>query len=104
MLYPSSCPKGHGPDGFLSPKNFDERFQSNATSYAILFTSGLFFIFLLIFTRLWWLGDGHLGLGLVLGFSGWVFSLWSLGPVSVRPSGFFGVGALYINIEVRLKV
>ena len=39
------------------------------------------------------------GLGLGLGFWGWSFQLMGFGACGVGPSGFVGVGALYINIK-----
>ena len=51
-----------------------------------------FFLFLLIY--------GGLGFwGLILGFWGWGFQLMWFGACGVGPSGFFQVGALYINIK-----
>ena len=54
----------------------------------ILYT---FFLFLLICGAL---GFGALGLGSYIGLSGLGF-----GACGVEPSGFFGYGALYINIK-----
>ena len=39
------------------------------------------------------------GWGLGLGSWGWGFQLMEFGAQGVSRSGFFGVGALYINIE-----
>ena len=39
------------------------------------------------------------GWGLGLGFWGWGFQLMGFGASGVGPSGVFGVGALYINVE-----
>ena len=44
-------------------------------------------------------GLGFLGWVLELGFWGWGFQLMGFGACGVGPSGFFGVGALCINIE-----
>ena len=52
-----------------------------------------FFSFLLIYG-----GLGFWGLGLGLGFLGWGFQLMGFGAWDVWLSGFYGVGALYINI------
>ena len=44
-------------------------------------------------------GLGFWGWGLILGFLGWGFQLMGFGACGVEPSGFFGYGALYINIK-----
>ena len=68
-----------------------------AIPYAIFFR-GLFSI--LFFSNL--LINGGLGFGgwgLGLGFWGWGFQLMGFGACVVGLSGFYGVGALYINIK-----
>ena len=44
-------------------------------------------------------GLGLWGWGLELGFWSWSFQLIVFRDCGVGPSGFFGVGALYIDIE-----
>ena len=48
------------------------------------------------------MGVRVLGLVLELGFWGWGFWLIGLGACGVEPSGFFRVGAFYVNIEELL--
>ena len=55
-----------------------------------------FFLFLLIYGGL---GLGFKGWRLLLGFWGWGFQLMGFGACGVEPSGFFGYGALHINIK-----
>ena len=50
-----------------------------------------FFSFLLLY--------GVLKLGSWIGFRGWAFQLMGFGACGVGASGFFEVGALYINID-----
>ena len=67
---------------------------------AIFFLPELFFIrfsLLCPFMVVW--GLGFWGCDLELGFYGWGFQLIGFGECGVEPSWFFGVGALYINIE-----
>ena len=45
----------------------------------------------------WWFGI--LGSGSWIGFLGWGFQLMGFGACVVGLSGFYGVGALYINIK-----
>ena len=42
---------------------------------------------------------GFWGRGLELCFWGWGFQLMGFRAYGVGPSGFFGVGAFYINLE-----
>ena len=44
-------------------------------------------------------GLGFWGWGLGLGFWGWGFQLMGFGAWDVELSGFYGFGALYINIK-----
>ena len=62
-----------------------------------IFFPGLFFIIFCPFLLI--LGLGFRGWGLELGSWGWGFQLMWIGACGVGPSWFFGVGALYINIE-----
>ena len=55
--------------------------------------------FFLMLAHLWWLGFRVLGLGSHIGFLGLGFQLMWFGACGVGPSGFFWVGALYINIK-----
>ena len=64
---------------------------------AIIYSQGYSSYFILLFSHLWWLG--FWGWGLELGFFGWGFQLMGFGACGVGPSGFFGVRALYINID-----
>ena len=64
-----------------------------------IFSQGYSLHFSLIFAHLWWFRFGVLGLESYVGFLGLGFQLMVFGVCGVGPSGFFWVGALYINIE-----
>ena len=70
------------------------------TKHCYIFFPGLFFTIFSYFGSfmvVW--GLGFWGWGLILGFWGWGFQLMGFGACGVGPSGFFWVGALYINIK-----
>ena len=59
----------------------------------------LFFTFFFLFICLFMVVGGLAFWGLGFGFWGWPFQLMGFRDCGVRSSGFFGIGALYINIE-----
>ena len=63
----------------------------------LYFSPELFYIIFLTFAHLWWFG----GWGLGISFCGLGFQLMRFGACGVGPSGFFGVGAPYINMEKK---
>ena len=74
--------------------------KSITSANCYIFFPGLLFLIFSYFGSfmvVW--GLGFWGWGLILGFFGWGFQLMGFGACGVGPSGFFGVGALYINIK-----
>ena len=76
--------------------------------FELYFFPGYSLYFFLIFSHLWWfwvwgLGSfiGFLGVGCSVYrvFCGWGFQFMGFGACGVEPSGYFGYGALYINIK-----
>ena len=61
-----------------------------------IFSQGYFSYFFLNFAHKLWFGVS--GLGSWIGFWGWGFQLMGFEACGVGLSGFYGVGALYINI------
>ena len=85
---------------WLTPNLYNIRtlcYQKAVPCQLCYFFPGLFFNFIFIFAHSWWFGFGVLDWVFVVG----VFSWWGFVPVVWGLLGFFGEGALYVNIEKK---